>query len=125
MASLWYRAGTVTLTNNSSTVTGAATYWSTAANKPETGDIFTNNVGIYEVIDIASDGTLTLDRPYEGSTQSGASYAIIRNTSATTNTRLAAQISSTLDKVGDRITVSTTAPSAGQGRDGDIWIVVV
>lgn len=122
--SVWYRNGTVSTTNGSSTVTGVTTYWATAANKPAVGDIFTGDDSkIYEIIEITDDNTIVLDRAFT-TTSSGASYAIIRNTSATTNTRLAAQVSATLDKLGNKITVSTTAPSAAQGLDGDIWIVV-
>lgn len=122
--SKWYRTGTVSLTNGSDVVAGTGTYWATAANRPEAGDIFTDNAKIYEIISIDSDGSLTLDRPYEGTTATGVSYAIIRNTSATVNTRIAAQITDTLDLLGNRVTVTTTAPSAGEGKDGDIWIVV-
>lgn len=122
--SVWYRNGTVSTTVGSTTVTGVTTYWASSANKPAVGDIFTSGDDkIYEIVTISDDNTIVLDRAYT-QTSSSASYAIIRNTSATTNTRLAAQVSDTLEKLGNKITVSTTAPSAAQGRDGDIWIVV-
>jgi len=119
----WYRTGTVNLTNASATVTGAGCYWKDAANRPEAGDIFTDNNKIYEIASITDNDTLILDRLYEGVTALSVPYAIIRNTSATTNTRIAAQVTQTLEDLGDRVTVSTTAPSVGQGKDGDIWIV--
>lgn len=122
--SQWYRTGTVTI-SPSNVVMGVATYWATAVNRPAVGDIFTpDNIHLYEIVAIASDTQLTVDRPITEANGSGLSYAIIRNTSATVNTRVAAQVTETLALLGSRVTVSTTAPSVGQGKDGDIWIVV-
>ena len=121
--SKWYRTGTATVTNGSATVAGVATYWLTAVNRPMAGDMFTDNQSVYEVDSVGSDGQLTLDRPYEGANASGLSYGIMLSASAATNTRIASQVSEVLELLGSRVTVSTTAPSAGQGKDGDIWIV--
>ena len=121
----WYRTGTANVTNGSAAIVGTGTYWASAANKPEIGDIFTDNAKIYEIIGVADDDNLTLDRTYEGSNDAALAYAIILTASGTTNTRLTSQVTGVLDKLGDRVTVSTTAPSAGQGRDGDVWIVAV
>jgi hypothetical protein len=89
------------------------------------GDIFTqDNQTIYEIVSISGDGSLVLDRNFAATTVSGGTYSIIRNSSATVNTRIASQVSETLDLLGSRVTVSTTAPSASQGKNGDIWIVV-
>ena len=125
MSTKWYRKGSVSVTQGSSVVTGTLTYWKTAANKPMAGDIFTDNDKIYELVSIESDTSLTLDRPYEGSTNADRSYGIILSTSGTTNTRIAGQVATVLENLGDRITVSTTAPSPSQGKDGDVWIVAV
>lgn len=121
----WYKAGTVNVTNSDDTIQGTATYWASAASPPVEGDLITFDFKtLYGVKTIVDDDAIVLDRPYEGPTESGRTYAVIRNVSATTNTRLSAQVSEVLAHLGDRITVSTTAPSAGQGNDGDIWIVV-
>lgn len=122
--SKWYRTGTVNVTNNSPAIVGVVTYWATAADKPEAGDIFTDNSAMYEIDSIGSDGALVLDRPYEGATTSGMTYAIIKVISQNGMTRISGQVSDVLTKLGERVTVSTSAPSAPQGNDGDIWIVV-
>jgi hypothetical protein len=120
--SKWYRLGTISA-DGSAVIKGVATFWNSTVNKPLAGDIFTSdNVELFEILSIEADGSLTLQRPH-ATILSGASYAIIRNTSATTNTRIAAQVTDTLTKLGEKITVSTTAPAANQGREGDIWIV--
>jgi hypothetical protein len=76
----WSRAGTVNLANGSAAVVGATTGW--VAGGVSLGDVFTaDNVTLYEIIGIADDTHLTLDRPYAGTTASGAGYAIIRNLS--------------------------------------------
>ena len=123
--SKWYRTGKVNVVNGSDTVSGVAAYWATAADKPEAGDIFTDNEKMYEILTINSDSELLLDRPYEGDTGNNVSYAIIKVISQNGMTRVAGQVSEVLSKLGDRITVSTTAPASDQGNDGDIWIVVV
>ncbi|WP_462166997.1 hypothetical protein [Pseudoalteromonas sp. GB43] len=121
--SKWYRTGKVTLTKGSDVVTGVGTYWASAVNKPVAGDMFALTNRIYEVVEVVSDTEIKIDEAYDLATKVNAKYGIMRSVSATTNTRLAAQVSDTLEKLGNRVTVSTTAPSAGQGRDGDIWIV--
>tara|TARA_B110000902_G_scaffold258730_1_gene328927 strand:+ start:380 stop:754 length:375 start_codon:yes stop_codon:yes gene_type:complete len=122
--SKWYRTGTVTVTSGSDQVTGVATYWDSAADKPVPGDIFTDNSGLYEVNSIESDGALTLDRDFEGFTQVNQPYAIIKVISQNGMTRVAGQVSDVLAELGDKITVSTSAPASSQGKDGDIWVVV-
>jgi hypothetical protein len=120
--SKWYRLGTIS-TDGSEKVTGVSTFWKSTVNRPLAGDIFTSdNAELFEILSIEADGELILERPHP-TILSGASYAIIRNTSATTNTRIAAQVTDTLAKLGEKVTVSTTAPAAEQGKEGDIWIV--
>lgn len=121
--SRWYRTGVITLTKDSDVVDGVGTYWQSSANKPVAGDMLVLETRVYEVVEILSDSSLRIDKPYNLATKTGSLYGIMRSVSATTNTRLAAQVSDTLEKLGNRVTVSTTAPSAGQGKDGDIWIV--
>ena len=121
--SRWYRTGVITMTKDSAVVKGVGTYWKSAANRPVEGDMFSLDNRVYEVSEVIDDSTILIDRPYNLITKSNMLYGIMRSVSATTNTRLAAQVSDTLEKLGNRVTVSTTAPSAGQGKDGDIWIV--
>ena len=121
--SKWYRTGVVKLTKDSDIVEGIGTYWASAANKPVEGDMFVLDTRVYEVLEVIDDSTIRIDKPYNLTSKNNVLYGIMRSVSATTNTRLAAQVSDTLEKLGNRVTVSTTAPSAGQGKDGDIWIV--
>ncbi len=68
----WHDSGTVSVTNGSSTVTGVGTDW-LAGLRP--GDaLFLPDGWPYEVLNIASDTTLQLIRPYAGPTKSGERY---------------------------------------------------
>lgn len=70
----WYRAGTVSVAQNSTTVTGAATAF--AANS-RVGDGFVGPDGReYEVTNIASDRVLSILPAYKGDTVAGGTYAI-------------------------------------------------
>lgn len=121
--SKWYREGKITLTKDSDIIDGTATYWASAANRPVAGDMLKTHNRVYEVVEVINDSQIKIDADYDLATKTNVDYGIMRSVSATTNTRLAAQVSDTLEKLGNRVTVSTTAPSAGQGKDGDIWIV--
>jgi hypothetical protein len=71
----WYRAGTVSVTNNSSAVTGAGTAWVTAA---AIGETFLGPDGqSYEIVAINSATSLTIAPVYKGSTASAQGYAIM------------------------------------------------
>lgn len=95
----WFRTGTVTVTNGSDVVTGFGTAWRTSATPPESGDIFTvDGKALYEVLAINSDESIKLRKPYEETTATKTAYAIIRNTSATINSRLAAQVTKALNQ---------------------------
>jgi hypothetical protein len=124
MSLIWYRTGTINLTQGNDLVVGVGTYWQSAANKPAVGDMFKDGDD-YEIVAINSDGSLQLDRPYEGVTVVGSAYAIVKLLSQNATTRLVGEVSGVLAKLGDRVTVSTSAPAVGQGQDGDIWIVAV
>lgn len=89
----WYRTGTVSVVQGSVSVTGSGTAWSTQIN---VGDVFTvDNVTLYEIVAIASDTSLTLDRAYLGATNAAAPYAIIRNFTASTSAGMAATLAAT------------------------------
>lgn len=70
----WYDAGTVKVTVNSATVTGTGTKWLAGARQ---GEAFVAPDGrLYEVLNIASDTSLTLTKPYRGATATGQPYAL-------------------------------------------------
>jgi hypothetical protein len=71
----WYRTGTVTVTNGSTTVTGSGTAW--VANS-RVGDAFVGPDGLnYEITNIASDSALSIYPSYKSNSQSGQGYSII------------------------------------------------
>ncbi|QLL15510.1 phage tail protein [Pseudomonas chlororaphis] len=71
----WLRAGTVAVTNGSTTVTGTGTGF--AANT-RVGDAFIGPDGRqYELANVASDTVISITPAYQGATASGASYAIM------------------------------------------------
>jgi hypothetical protein len=78
-----YSEGTVTVTNNSTTVTGSGTEW--LANLKEGDEIafgasdirdpeYDVDGGWYVIDEVVSDTELTLERPFEGSTAAGEDY---------------------------------------------------
>ncbi|USY23937.1 hypothetical protein NIZ92_11440 [Alcaligenes sp. 1735tsa3] len=70
----WYDAGTVKVTLNSATVTGTGTQWLAGARQ---GEAFVAPDGrLYEVLNVASDTSLTLTKPYIGATATGQKYAL-------------------------------------------------
>lgn len=70
----WYKAGTVSVTQNSSTVLGTGTAF--IANG-RVGDGFRGpDGGWYEVTNFASDTALSISPPYQGATNAAGSYAL-------------------------------------------------
>lgn len=71
-----YNAGTVAVTNGSASVVGTGTTWTTAM----TGRVFrVLTDGAWYQFTFNSTTTATLDRPYEGTTATGAAYRINQN----------------------------------------------
>jgi hypothetical protein len=71
-----YSTGTISVTNNSATVTGSSTVWNTTTNA-ETGEyIQLPDSKWYKIVSISSDTSLTIETAYRGSTASGQSYVI-------------------------------------------------
>lgn len=71
---IWYKTGTVSVTNGSGNVTGTSTKW--VANVRD-GDAFLGPDGlIYEITGRSSDTALTITPPYRGVTASGKAYAL-------------------------------------------------
>ena len=72
--SLWYRAGTISVTNGNTTVTGTGTAWVEAVRQ---GDALIAPDGrSYEIASVDSNTGLTLVQGYLGSTASAQDYAI-------------------------------------------------
>jgi hypothetical protein len=70
----WYRTGTVSATQNSSTVIGAGTAFITAC---RVGEGFIGPDGVlYEVINIASDTALAISPPYKGASTTAGDFTI-------------------------------------------------
>ncbi len=92
-AGAWYRVGTVNVTNGSAAIVGVGSNWQNDVIAIAIGDAFTIDAKTwYEVIAVNGDTSITLDRDFEGSTDNGVEYAILRNTSGTILTRIAGQI---------------------------------
>ncbi len=92
-AGAWYRVGTVNVTNGSAAIVGVGSNWQNDVIAIAIGDAFTIDAKTwYEVIAVNGDTSITLDRGFEGSTDNGVEYAILRNTSGTILTRIAGQI---------------------------------
>lgn len=76
----WYRTGTVSVSNGSTTVTGNLTAWLMAA---KVGDAFDGPDGKrYEITAVTSNTAIEILPAYAGSTASGQSYAIERISTA-------------------------------------------
>ena len=73
--SIWYRTGTVTVTNGSKNVVGVDTTFNTSIYP---GDLFTVDENVfYEVADVTSNLNFTLQRNYAGTTGSGEAYVVV------------------------------------------------
>lgn len=70
----WYKTGTVSVVQNSSSVIGTGTSFVAAV---RVGDEFRGPDGVgYEITNVASDVAISIDPPYMGPTRSGGSYAV-------------------------------------------------
>lgn len=75
---MWYKTGTINLTTNNATVTGTGTAWADAKFGVMPGMILlAPDNKLYEVKQVNSNTSLTLNSNYAGSTANGQSYAII------------------------------------------------
>lgn len=92
---VWYRTGTVAVTNGSPNVVGVGTLWLTQAS---IGDIFLGpDLVEYEITSITDDTHLAIRQvngtaAYAGTTNSAQVYAIIRNFTSTMPAQLASQL---------------------------------
>lgn len=77
MAGLWYRAGTVSVTNGSKKITGFGSQWATAVIKPKKGhSVHAPDGRIYELDYVESDTVMYVVTAYAGVTATGQAYAI-------------------------------------------------
>ncbi|HHQ6558706.1 TPA: pyocin knob domain-containing protein [Serratia fonticola] len=75
---MWYKTGTINLIANNATVTGTGTAWADAKFGVMPGMILlAPDNKLYEVKQVNSNTSLTLNSNYAGTTASGQSYAII------------------------------------------------
>lgn len=108
----WYRTGTASLTNGSTTVTGSGTDWVTGA---AVGEGFYGPDGrVYEIAAITSSTGLTLGSSYLGTTASGQTYQIIPSQSYIRDLAAAAA-----QLVADYAAVATNA-GTGKFADGTV-----
>ncbi len=90
MSTTWYRTGSVTVTQNSSTVLGTGTQW-TASVQP--GDMFTVDADhFYEVASVDSDSKLILRSAFLQTPPLSRAYAIISTASAASTAELEALV---------------------------------
>jgi hypothetical protein len=105
----WYKTGTVSVTNNSATVTGSGTNFVSGA---QVGFGFQGPNGlVYEITAINSSTSLTVTPVYGGSTAAGQAYAIVPTQGLT-----AALASDVTDLITD---YQTVVDNAGAGKFGD------
>lgn len=113
----WYRIGTVSIANESTIVTGVGTNWLTAGINPGATLRIEGYIPAYEVKCVNSDTEIELARPYHGTGISGAQYSIDRNFQATTNAKLAADVTDLVrlyEQVRDGTTLTIEGRSAYQ-----------
>lgn len=72
----WYNAGTLTATNNSTTITGASTLFLANVSVGD-GVTIAGSTTIHEVTNVASDTQLSISPAYAGTTGSSKTYAIV------------------------------------------------
>lgn len=117
----WYRTGTVSVTNGSTTVTGTTTGWLSQV-RAEDRISFNGGDKWYEVASVASNTSLTLATAFAETTISGGAYAIDRSSRVWDQTsNVASQIRTLLASVTN-ILQGTGAPSNSLGADGDVYV---
>ncbi len=123
--------GTITLTNGSASVIGSETKFS--SNFVGADDLLVVVSGIYSSIyivkSVSSDTALTLTREYEGETESGMAYDIVRTQGEQALNELAQQVAALVNKYRTIANAVQTEAGANKipmaGEDGTIddgWI---
>jgi hypothetical protein len=106
---MWYRTGTITVTNGSTTVTGSGTQWIANAGVGEA--LYAPDGRLYEITNIASDTSITITPAYLGANASAQSYTFVPSQSYIRD--LAAQAADLVNNY------STIANTVGQGKFPD------
>jgi hypothetical protein len=106
---MWYKTGSITVTNGSTTVSGAGTAWISNAAIGEA--LYAPDGKLYEITNIASDTSITITPAYLGATASAQPYVIVPSQSYIRD--LAAQAA---DLVNNYSTIYNTV---GAGKFGD------
>lgn len=106
---MWYKTGSITVTNGSTTVSGAGTAWISNAAIGEA--LYAPDGKLYEITNIASDTSITITPAYLGATASAQPYVIVPSQSYIRD--LAAQAA---DLVNNYSTIYNTV---GQGKFED------
>lgn len=135
MAGLWYRVGTVTLTNGSKAVVGYGTKWKSANPLPGKGSMLCGPDGkVYEVDTVADDTNMTLVSSYTGTSGPGQGYALVLmaltipqfstqlSQFVQKNSLFASQINTLLTAAGD---VNLTDPDSGLVIKVPSWSKIV
>ena len=119
--------GTITVTNGSTEVTGSGTLF--ADNFVGADDVLIVDGLMYIVASVTSNTSLTLTRPYTGTTASGKTYDIVHLTGEEALNELARQVAALVNKYGLTVNSITDTPGASKipkaGADGklaDSWI---
>lgn len=120
---MWYKSGSVTVTNGSDTVTGVGTYWQ--ENNLQAGDAFIDirTLQMYEILEVKSDSELKIYPAFIGENGSNIDYSINPYVSGSTTAQLAKDIRTLIDKYQNRIQISNAIPADGTGTHGDIFFI--
>lgn len=119
----WYRTGTVNVTNNSKTVTGTNTGWSTIPTVSLVGSGFRGPDGrMYEIEAVNGATSLTLVEPYMSASANNQAYALMPTLGLASDLALA--VSQLLARTANTIDTATplgktllAIPSAPDARD--------
>lgn len=113
----WYKDGTVNVTNGSNVVTGHNTSWKDAGLKK--GDVLTmDDQNIYEIANVATNGSLTLVKAYRGTTVTGQSYGVLRNFAATIPAEVLSEVTDLLRMYRAYIDADLTHIKGDRGDPG-------
>ena len=108
----WYKAGTCSVTNGSTTVTGTGTAW--VDNVRIGSDGFVGPDGLlYEISKVVSATEITLAAAYKGTTASSGGYAIAPLQGYTKE--LADKAAALIDQFSDAATQANASASAAEG----------
>jgi len=117
----WYKTGTVTATNASTTVTGSLTAW---LSNVKVGDVLTfdSDSKPYEVVNVTSNTQITIGPAYAGTTGSAKAYRIARvSTSWNSVSEISISLADILSTFSEILT-GVGVPSNALGQNGDIYL---